>query len=459
MKRLISIFIVLFVVQSATMESARATYTLHPEDAWFFNSASYGRAPYFMWEAYVRSYLSMGNPNIILRAQQWGQSGGNLSSDCNSNMMKWTLPYAAKCTGTVNVAYMATENGGIHPGSAQLPFVTNLNMAPGTMFDGHTMTNELGYCDTHSNTWVFHLVGAIPDGDSFNEDRNNTLTNYARATGRIVYDMFHGVTTNGFTSPTTGTNLFGFYAGGHPYPAGHLIMATVFLLSLGVDTNVNSSVLHWADASIVSTNHCVVSSVSRSGNTMSWVFHADRHAMGYDIPHNSNTNDCRDAFRIWPALSNAFWEGFQVPDMPDGNFELDCDGHFDCFLTGADLRSGKNFFTDFNNQIGKQRLENLDRTREQEGVDRNTMEYHFGGFGVLGTVDTVGLQSNEGQAWINGKRGDDLINDSQVAMFVDSVRTNYDTYINASAQPTNHTFTIKPRFNGTMKFRIRKRSH
>lgn len=414
---------------------------------------SYGTVPYYWLNSFRAGFFWLMYPQFTNEWVAADQSGANIGTLADENIERRIIP-TAQYGGRVFVDFLLSENGGFFP-TAQLPSFTNICLAPGVVVENSAYVTNGGYFAAASNTWTVMIDGAIPDGDSENEDRNNTGTNYAIATGIPYCDWFHAITTNGFTDPMRGTNLFGFFAGGHPFPAGHAMMAFTWLMSLtnfNTVTNVNACTLDFNDGSIVSTNHCVVLSPSKDGKSLSFTWHADRHSMAFDVPgiEDDITNDCRDVFRIHPAFTNLFYETVQVLNVPDGAYNWMFDGKFVRTVTGAELRNGINLFLEYNTQLWKQKMEVLGRIREQNGTDRNgAVEHSAGDGGIIGALDGVNVRSRESIYDSSPfPRGTNFISTASITNAVADFKS-YDHYIWQAAQPTNHTFTITlaaPRF-------------
>ena len=116
--------------------------------------------------------------------------------------------------------------------------------------------------------------------------------------GTPVVDMWNLLWTNGLSTDIVGDRLFGFYPGGHPYPAGHLCMAIQALVALGVETNVGSLTLNWSKKSAV-TNHCAAGGITVANNALSCTVRFDRMPMAWDVPDGEIiTNDARNAFVV-----------------------------------------------------------------------------------------------------------------------------------------------------------------
>lgn len=318
--------------------------------------------------------------------------------------------------------------------------------APAIMSDGGPLpyTTQSGWCST--NTVSFYFLGRIPndsaDGNSGSIAGNAAATNLAGFYGTPIVDQWNLQWTNALSNDVVGARQWGFYSGGHPYPAGHLCMTLLTMRALGAETNVSLATLDFANASVSSTQSCTISSVSLAGQTLTFTRHDDRMPGAWDVPDGTITNDARNAFVLMPFLTTAFNYNLTVTNVVSGNhYALTLDGT----LIDTQLASASsvtfNLFTNYTGTLWAQRKEILGRVRDQRGCDRVTLLDHSAGSnGVLNNKkDMVNYQSQAGVPWAAGTRGDALI----TALTNNTVQiTLYDNYTAAAAQQTNHIFTV-----------------
>ena len=239
--------------------------------------------------------------------------------------------------------------------------------------------------------------------------------------------------TNDFNA-NGGTNVQWLPRGGHFASGGALSWAMAFMKGFTADTNVSTCTVNWS-GSIAATNHCVLSGVSKSGNTLTFNRLDDRLPMAWDVPDGTITNDATAAFNLIPSDANYFQFTLQITNLPAGNYIVKIDNMTVAVLPQAVLAAGWNMFTNYAGPYWAQRQEVLGRIRDLEHVDRVTLIPGSAGDGVGLSYLGSNLQNN----WVSGHRGDQLIADGNA--FVSRVQTNF-TAIHAAAQPTNHTFTV-----------------
>jgi hypothetical protein len=394
---------------------------------------------------YVESYFQLNYPGAGIHCYQVSRSGGNMDDVLTNRLQRIALPLWA--FGFNNYQHIgipqATENGNLSSNQMYLS-MSNIFRAPALMSDGDAALNtHTGWTTTNTIQWIGFgdIATESSDGDPVNTGaRNNAGTNAGWTLG------IRGVDTwNRLVGPWTadyaangGTNVgwFSVASGksGHPGSGGGLSWTLAFLKGITTDTNVSNCTVDWG-GTLVSTNHCVVSSVTRSGNTLTFTRHDDRLPMAWDVPDGTITNDARGAFNLIPADANFFQFTVQITNLPAGTYSVLIDGISVAALSDAALAAGWNMFTNTVGPYWNQRKEVLGRIRDKEYVNRVTLLPGAAGDGQ----GMVAYGSNAQTQWALNKRGDTMI---------DSVSNNVvnvlglDTLTAAAAQPTNHTFSI-----------------
>jgi hypothetical protein len=433
MKRAISIFAVLILAINA-----RAQFAFTNEVDGTFDASSYDTPTYKLWGDYFATYFYDMNPQFTNHIYSVSRSGASWENQFESQQQKFCLPLWTAAVGT-NYDWMLANDNSSYLSNDVNHWGTNLFNAPPLFWDGTSITNE----GVTAPVGHFSLGGIPQDsstGDGGAISRNDGATNLAGIYHTPIVDMWHLLWTNGLSTDVTNARLFGFYTGGHPFPAGHLCMALKALIALGAETNIGSITLNW-QAATATTNHCTASGFSLTGSVLSGTVHFDRMPPAWDIGANGSTNDARNAFVLMPDLGRAFQWVIQVTNLPAGTYTLAVDGTTVDTATDTQLAGGRNWFTNYNGPLWAQRSAVLDAKRDQGGVDRLTLLNHTAGSqGTLGVADLVNYQS-EGALFYDtdGQRGTNYLN--SMATFVSQLRQ-YDTAIHNAAVQTNHTLTI-----------------
>ncbi len=446
MKRILPLFILL--CGGPGTRAADLVISNNAIICWFSDSTSVdddsalaGNITGYRAEAYLHSYLALNYPDKNISFYNFSRSGGLMNDEINAaaaeGLTVWG--YQFNLNQHLGIAH-ATENGSLNSNQMYLA-MSNLFQAPFTMTNGVAMTNEPGWASTNFVQWVG--MGALPQENANGDGgtviaRNGGGTNAGWTLGVRGVDIWGQLShswTNDFIA-TGGANVGWFAApkAGHPGSGGQLSWALAILKGITTDTNLSTCTVDWS-AAVIATNHCVLSSSSRSGNTLTFTRHDDRLPMAWDLPDGAITNDCSGAFRLFPGDMDLFRFTLQITNLPAGNYAVKIDGVTVAVLPSAALANGWNMFTNTVGPYWNQRKEVLGRIRDLEYVNRVTLVPGSAGDGV----GIVSLDSNAGARWAAGDHGDALIN--SVAFKVTQVQTNF-TAIHDAAQPTNHTFSI-----------------
>jgi hypothetical protein len=323
------------------------------------------------------------------------------------------------------------------------------------MSDGaFPLVTQSGWAATHPVQWVVAgsdpavvALGGDAGGAQSQRTRDAGCTNAGLNFGVLGISLFYplvGAWTN--DAVQTGGNTVGVFAGtskfGHIGAPGQLNMAIAFAQGFTTDTNISTCIIDFNSALVASTNHCVISGLTKTGNTITGNRLDDRLPMAFDISTTDPTNAGQLAFTLIPSQADAFIFNFKLTNCPTGNYNISVDG----VLIGQNIPStvltsanGWNMFTNTVGPYWNQRSEVLGRIRDFQHVDRQTRVPGSAGDGI----GEVSLGSQEFSQWTSGVRGDALIaalNDKVAHLHTN---TTYSlAAIHAAAQPTNHTFQI-----------------
>lgn len=443
--------IILFLLAAlCSPRSAIAQFPVTHEVNGTFDASSYDYPAYKFWGDYFADYFYSMYPQFTNHIYSVSRSGASWESQFKDQQQKYCLPLWASFLENGSDWMIANDNGGYTTTNLVNQWGTNLFNAPPLFWDGSAVTDYSGIV---SKSITHYALGGIPndssDGDSGAINRNLACLQLAGFYSTPPVDLWHLLWNNGLSGDVVGSRLFGFYSGGHPYPAGHLCMTLKTLIALGAETNVGSMTLDWNNQLVSNTNKMTVINPSLSGNTLTFTVHFDRMPPAWDVPNGTITNDARNAFVVMPELGNAFRWIIQVTNLPVGNYELRVDGILTDIATSAQLAAGRNWFTNYNGPLWLHRVAVLAAKREQDGVDPVTLVYYQvnGNLAIPDVGRLLEFQSNAAQQYdTNGKRGSTYV--TAMATFVSNLRQ-YDARINAAAQQTNHTFTVTlliPRF-------------
>lgn len=391
---------------------------------------------------YVHAYFAMNYPQYNIGFYNLYRSGaGNEEMETN-RIQKLGLPlWGYQSNNFQHISFPLASDANDLSSNAMYLVVSNIEQALPIMSDGDLpLTIQTGWAATHPLQSA--PIGGFPemttDGSFVQQgQRNNAMINVGNNLGWIGIDSFNSL-SNGFaTDFASGNNNVQFIPtgpkAGHLLSSGQYAWAIVIIRQITTDTNISTATVDWNTTTPVTTNHCWISGISKSGNTLTLTRHDDRMPMCGDLPGGGYTNDVTPIFNVFPWMRDAFVFSLQVTNLPVGNYNVAIDGVLCSTLTASQLGAGWNMFTNTSGPYAAQQKEVLGRIRDQEGADRISLI--GAGTGPL----AEGYGSQAGGQWAAGKRGDALIAalDSTVALLkVD------DAAIHTAAQQTNHTFTI-----------------
>ena len=434
--------------------SARATADLVVSNnavaCWFGDSYDYdddsagsNNIVGFQSEAYFYSYLVLNNPASNIQFYNFSRSGGLLNDEILNAASKGIVVWGYQWNRNQHLGFgIGTENGSLNSNQMYLA-MSNLFQAPVVITNGSIMTNQPGWCSSNLVQWIG--VGDTPldandGGVSTHMVQNDGATNCGLTLGVRGIDLWH-TNLNSWTNDWIsqgGTNVgWIFKPAAHLGKGGQLNRALTLIKGITTNFDVSTCTLDWNSASPSATNHCVVSSISKSGSVLTFNRLDDRLPMAWDVPDGTITNDCRNAFNLIASDGNLFRFTLQITNAPTGNYTIQIDGVTVATLTDSQLSNGWNMFTNYVGPYWNQRKEVLGRIRDLEYVNRVTLKPGSAGDGQ----GLVSLMSNIAGQWNAGLRGDALISDTTLSNKVAQVQTNF-TAIHAAAQPTNHTFII-----------------
>ncbi|HXT10390.1 MAG TPA: hypothetical protein VN873_02420 [Candidatus Angelobacter sp.] len=359
-----------------------------------------------------------------------GEGGSSWGGDITNSVELAYQPLWASFAVPGYSIFLANNNGGY--GSNDVYTIGQLAAeAPTTTFNGTALTNEA--IPTQPITWLF--TGNPIEDFTAASNRNNGSLALNALEGTPSFDLYNELFTNTAGS-SDGTN---FYAGGHPHPGLSLVWAFWQLQNWGIETNIGTLTFDWGNAKAY-TNFCAATGISVSGLTLSATVKWDRMPMAWDVPDGIITNNATSAFTLAPQFGTYFKWILQVTNLPFGNYHVFIDGSNVVELTSGQLAAGWNMFTNYNGALWAQRKEVLGRKRDQMGCDRvSLVEHSAGSTGILGVGDMVNYGSAAFSQYSSGKRGTNFT--AILATDIAHVQQ-YDAYINAAAQQTNHTVQI-----------------
>lgn len=412
-------------------------------DSYMISDASAGVVTGYRFTDYLESYFQMNYPGSNIHVFNLSRSGGTMDDVLTNRVQQLGLPlwgYQFNNYQHLGIS-QPTDNGSLSSNEMFLA-QSNVFLAPGLMSDGTSnLVTHTGWTTTNSIQWIGlgDPPGEASDGGALTvKARNDASTNAGVVFGIRGVDSFNILSNawvNDINNNAKANTEYVDIPAPHFLSGGGFSWCLSFLHGITTDTNISTCTLDWNSSTPSATNHCVISSISLAGNTLTFTRHDDRLPMAFDVPDGTITNDARKAFALIPSDADFFKFTLQITNLPMGTYTVAIDSSNVVTLTDAQLAAGWNMFTNHAGPYWAQRTEVLGRIRDKEHVDRVTLAH--------GSVDGHGMfsySSAVGTPWASGLRGDALISSTITNNVTDIF--NLDALTAAAAQPTNHVFTI-----------------
>lgn len=460
MKRFLSVLLILLAVLQVDAQTFFLTISNHARIVDF--QSSYGMPPYYWHLRFTHAHFVSMFPDLDLGYMDGSRSGGSIGEMNENRLERFGTPYWA--SGSQAIAIVREDGNGGYSTNQMLAQLTNTFKAPGLMF----YTNKDTPAAYYTNFWAaggwgatnnitFVGCGVIPDNKAdgtVNYKLNDEmLTNYFYQSGFAAISRwgplnFVGGWSNSVNHVGGEPDYVHWLPLDHPGNAGQVTMYINDVISLSkqirnFETNVWDCMADWSSVSVVSTNHCAMASLSKSGSVLTFSLRLDRMAGGFDVPDGTITNDCRDGFLMAPWMGNAIQEIIRITNAPDGLYTIAYGGtNVWTDVPASQLAAGLNNFTNYTGPLWAKKVKILKDICEQEGADPVTLLTHSAGDQGPRGIDHVNFDSNSSQYILTQQtnHGDAYI--TLMKPFTDNIRTNYDNVIHADAQQTPFTVTV-----------------
>jgi hypothetical protein len=400
---------------------------------------------------FIGSYFINNYPQFFVSYRDHSRSGGDNLDMATNRVPKFGIPdwYSLGTKTNGLNFYYVSDNSGFPSNS---PGLTNITATFNILAKAPTNTyTRLGFAtnDFPHGGSLFHsiFIGEIAEqrNDGVPEVRDSSYgaRNVADSNAIPFVDSWInlvGVVTNIFATNTTA-----YWASGHPLNELQLIWALTTLTfptnnyaGLGVDTNTYTAILDFNAATVSLTNHCTATSISKSGNTLTFTFHADRMAPGFYVPDGVQTNDCRGAFALMPSLGNKFCEILRVTNLPAGNYRFTLDGSNILMTTSTQLAAGLNLFTNYSGAFWAQKKEVLGLMLDAADFSRTNASDDV----TVGNVLNSDYESFANVVWETNAVDTTIFATATPMAAREADLKAQDILIHNAAQQTNHTVTM-----------------
>lgn len=405
------------------------------------------RQNFFLLSHYINKY-----PQYMIEARDHSRSGVNNVGMANDQMPKYGVPEWGTSHGVTNVwdFIYVSDNGGFTSNQIASAF-SDMIQAPTNTYTTNGVLkkdwNQANPLNLFGKVFIGTIAYNRADGDTSARDRNGGGRTVALSNGIPFVETWSNlvyVATNAFAVEP---NVLWFNGPSFDHPGNELqlIWALTTLTyptnagGLGEDTNIFKTVVDW-NGSLVSTNHCTVTLLSQSGGGLTFTFRADRIAPGFYVPDDVVTNDCRGAFVLMPALSNAFQEVMQFTNLPPNRlWNLGVNGSNVVTASSEALATGFNFFTCYKGALWEQKKQTLFLLLDMVNISHATASDRADV--SHGNLLIENFESLASARWPTNSGTSDyiaLMNDVELTLQAK------DVVIHSNAQPQTLTITLTP---------------
>lgn len=413
-----------------------------------------------MFPDYITAGLFLLNPSLSNLCVYNFAKSGTLMTDQSTAIAElgyavfsYNLFHGYGTNNSFNIGIEQATANGSQAAASMLLSISNNFKALALTTNSVANTNEMGTSVSNHVDWVAlsdftpYATDGGGTGAGSEYDRMTAATNGGARFGAgyvNAFDRTFAATTNwiglGDNPPL---EIKSGIKAGHPRALGSAVWTYGFWMeTMGTDTNIFNVTVDYNSASIVTTNHCVVTSISKTGNTLTLQVTFLRMAPTRDIAGtvdligNVTTNDTSALATVWPAAENFFQEKFAVQNLPAGLFKVYENGILLGIKSNVELANW-NMATNYIGDRQKQKTEVLGRVRDLENADRGSLLVSAGnGIVVLGSLAFTDYPTHT---------GDGL--EAQLDAAISGVKTN-NTHsfaaVRAEAQPVSYTYQIVP---------------
>lgn len=367
---------------------------------------------------YFKAGLNLVYPKPTNMIVSISSGGANMETQVTNHVPQVCPPIWTWATSNKVVArnfVLVNDNGG-YQSNTVYPFGVAYYNTPTTMYNGTATTNE-GLNLTVQHFFLGANVSGSGNSDTAAQSRNLASLQWMKELSLNPVDTWNDAGSNGLFAVNMLTDSDFYFGGGHLTPKTSLQHVMAFWRGLGLKTNLYSSIIDWSAVSIASSNGIVITSLVKSGNTLSFNYIVDCVSPACDLlPGISN----QVATTLWtnvPNFGNMFTEVFRFTNLSASvMYTFTSDDVPVYTASGTTWMAGINFATNTvpNTPENIQKMLVLYDVRDEYGVNHtNGLSTHAAGTTLPSGADLINYGSICFGLW-PAKHGPSLVNDSTV---------------------------------------------
>jgi hypothetical protein len=396
----------------------------------------------------IDNAVIMMNPGVMVRPRTGARSGGNNLEEL-TRIAEYGVPNYWYSKGTTNVwDLIRVSSNGSFPSNQVFDYVSKEILAPSWLTNQANAFALSSWPYPTNKIWRT-VIGDFPQAnlDFTLELRSLGGSNAAVVAGYEYLDSWDSTLTNIVaTQNTLGINHY--FPGGHPDRPYQFIWQMILLRQLNFPTNVFTAVMDWNSLTPSRQDFCSVSSVSHSGNNLSFTLTPVRQGPAFDVPMTNSiggitqTNDVRAAFALYPAIQNYCQEILRVTNCPSGKYIITMHGTNWIQCSDLELKAGINIWTNYDNanELFMNAVRTLALQRTQRDVNPTNASDVYD---PLSNFANSVYQSYASARWSTNVLGADYYGGLMQDREQDSLVVPWDGNIHTSAQQAGHAIAVQ----------------
>lgn len=375
---------------------------------------------------YFKATLNAVYPQFTNMIVSISTGGATMEFTVSNTIPQQALPVWAFATTnkTVPHSFILVNDNGAYVSNTVYPFLVQAYGAPASMYNGTAFTNEgLGFT---SLDWFFLGANVSGNGisDTSAQSRNLASLQAMKDISKTPIDLWNDAGTNGLFSVINNNDSDWTFGGGHFTPKNAYQQFCAIWRGLALKTNLYSSIIDWATTSIASSNGITITSLSKSGNTISFNYKVDCQGPPTDLFPGMSNQITGTLWTNCPNFGSLFRETFRFTNLnPTALYTFTMDSSNVYTADGTTWMAGINFATNLNPLLPEntQKTLMLYDVRNEYGINHtNGLSTHDAGTTLPSGGDLINYGSLCFGKW-PAEHGPSLVNDAAIQTCLNSM--------------------------------------